>query len=148
LTPRFLRSDTAILRTRALRLLLLLHGLGLIALAFLVRVVSPNLPDAFARPEAYGNLIAGVLALLAPAGLQRRLAIGSVWVFNLGGTVDLFFAFCLGLIGACTKPGHLDAAYFIPTAVVPLLLITLGLGFRLLLWGDGAAAARDSELAA
>jgi len=35
-------------------------------------------------------------------------------------------------------PGQLGAAYFIPTVVVPLLLITHGLMFRLLLQRDTA----------
>ena len=67
-----------------------------------------------------------------------------VWVFNLWGTADLFYAFYQGLIGVRIKPGHLGAAYLIPTAVVPLLLITHGLVFRLLLRGDGVAVSRDS----
>jgi hypothetical protein len=71
-----------------------------------------------------------------------------VWVFNLWGTADLFYAFYQGLLGVGIKPGHLGAAYFIPTTVVPLLLITHGLVFRLLLWRDGVAPARDSERAA
>jgi hypothetical protein len=53
-------------RAFALRPLLLLHSFRFIGLAFLVPgVVSPDLPGAFARPAAYGDLIA---ALLARAG--------------------------------------------------------------------------------
>jgi hypothetical protein len=52
-------------------------------LAFVVPgVVSPNLPDAFARPAAYGDLIAAILALLAVAGL-RLLLITHGLVFRL-----------------------------------------------------------------
>ena len=51
------------------------------------------MPGAFARPAAYGDLIAAVLALLALAGLQSGLGIGLVWVFNIWGTADLFYAF-------------------------------------------------------
>jgi hypothetical protein len=47
------------------------------------------------------------------------------------------------MIGAGIEPGQLGAAYFIPTVVVPLLLITHGLVFRLLLRGDGVAGSRD-----
>lgn len=135
-------------RARALRPLLLFHAFRFIGLAFLVPgVVSPNLPDAFARPAAYGDLIAALLALLALAGLPSRLGIGLVWVFNLWGSVDLLYAFYQGLIGAGIKPGQLGAAYFIPTAVVPLLFITHGLVFRLLVAGGGGAASQDSERA-
>ena len=71
-----------------------------------------------------------------------------VWLFNLWGTADLLYAFYQGLIGVRFNPGQLGAAFFIPTVAVPLLFITHGLIFRLLLRGDGAAASRDSERAA
>ena len=132
-------------RARAVRPLRLFHSFRFIGLAFLVPgVVSPDLPGAFARPAAYGDLIAAVLALLALAGLQSGLGIGLVWVFNLWGSADLLYAFYQGLIGVGIEPGQLGAAYFIPTVVVPLLLITHGLVFRLLLRGDVVAGSRDS----
>ena len=135
-------------RARALRPLLLLHSFRFIGLAFLVPgVVSPDLPGAFARPAAYGDLIAAVLALLALTALQRRLGIVLVWVFNLWGSADLLYAFYQGLIGVGIEPGQLGAAYFIPTLVVPLLFITHGLVFRLLLQGDGAAVSPESQRA-
>jgi hypothetical protein len=48
------------------------------------------------------------------------------------GTADLFNAFYQAN-HAGLMPGQLGATYFIPTLVVPLLLITHGLGFRILL---------------
>jgi hypothetical protein len=110
-------------------------------------VVSPELPGEFARPAAYGDLIAAVLALIALAGLQSRLGIGLVWAFNLWGSADLLFAFYQGMIGVRIRPGQLGAAYFIPTFAVPLLFITHALVFRLLVEGDGATASRDSQRA-
>jgi hypothetical protein len=54
------------------------------------------------------------------------------WIFNLWGSADLLNAFYqanqTGL-----SPGQLGATYFIPTLVVPLLLITHALAFRILL---------------
>src|SRR5262249_10565449 len=125
-------------RADALRPLLLLHSFRFIGLAFLVPgVVSPDLPGAFARPAAYGDLIAALLGLLALAGLRTGLGVALVWVFNLWGSADLLYAFYQGVIGVGLEPGQLGAAFFIPTVVVPLLLITHGLVFRLLLLGDG-----------
>jgi hypothetical protein len=95
--------------------------------------VTPDLPEAFARPAAYGDLSAAVLALLALAGLQSRFGICLVWVFNLWGSADLLHAYYQGRFGVGVVPGHLGAAYFIPTVVVPLLLVTHVLVFRLLL---------------
>jgi hypothetical protein len=127
-------------RVRALRPLLLLHSFRFVGLAFLVPgVVSPDLPAAFARPAAYGDLVAAVLALLALAALQSRLGIVLVWVFNLWGSADLLYAFYQG-VGP--EPGQLGAAYFIPTVVVPLLLITHGLVFWLLLKREGEGMGR------
>jgi hypothetical protein len=136
-------------RAEALRPLLLLHSFRFIGLAFLVPgVVSPDLPGAYARPAAYGDLIAALLALLALAGLRSRLGIVLVWVFNVWGSADLLFAFYQGVIGVGLEPGQLGATYFIPTVVVPLLLITHGLMFRLLLQGDGMPAAEPDGAAA
>lgn len=120
-------------RADALRPLLLLHSFRFVGLAFLVPgVVSPNLPASFAGPAAYGDLLAAVLALLALAALRSQLGIVLVWVFNLWGSADLLYAFYEGnRIGL--DPGQLGGAYFIVTLLVPLLFITHGLVFRLLL---------------
>jgi hypothetical protein len=119
----------------ALRPLLILHSFRFVGLAFLVPgVVAPELPLTFASPAAYGDLIAAVLGLLALAALRGRLGIPLVWVFNLWGTADLLYAFYQGN-SAGMLPGQLGACYFIVTVVVPLLLITHGLVFRLLLSG-------------
>ena len=119
-------------RPDALRPLLILHSFRFIGLAFLVPgVVSPDLPSAFARSAAYGDIIAATLALLALLLLPSRTGVVIAWIFNLWGSFDLFNAFYqanrAGLL-----PGQLGAAYFIPTVAVPLLLITHALAFRVL----------------
>jgi hypothetical protein len=84
-----------------------------------------------------------VLALLAVVVLKSGLGIALVWVFNLWGSADLLYAFCQGnQVGL--EPGQLGAAYFIVTVLVPLLLITHGLAFRLLLQPDGWETSRRS----
>ncbi len=124
-------------RANALRPLLLLHAFRFVGLAFLAPgVVSPDLPTDFARPAAYGDLTTAILALLAVAALPSRLGILLAWVVNILGSADLLYAFYQGnRIGLV--PGEQGAAYFIPTVLVPLLLITHGLMFRLLLKRDG-----------
>lgn len=64
-----------------------------------------------------------------------------MWLFNVWETADLLFALYQGLIGVGVEPGQLGATFFVPTVVVPLLLITHGLVFRLLLRGDTQAGA-------
>src|SRR5215470_18890091 len=122
-------------RTDALRPILLLHSFRFVGLAFLIPgVVSRDLPASFAGPAAYGDLATAILALLALATLRSRLGILVVWAFNLLGSVDLLHAFYEGnRTGVGSDPGLQGAVYFIPTLVVPLLLITHGLVFRLLL---------------
>jgi hypothetical protein len=120
-------------RAEALRPLLMLHSFRFIGLAFLVPgVVSPDLPPAFAHSAAFGDIVAAMLALLALLALPRRAGVAIAWVFNLWGAADLLNAFyqanAAGLLA-----GQLGAAYFIPTFLVPLLLITHGLVLRILL---------------
>ncbi len=123
-------------RIEALRPLLTLHGFRFIGLSFLVPgVVSPDLPVAFARDAAYGDIVAAILALLALTALRSRLGIALVWIFNIWGSLDLLNAFYVAN-GAGLLAGQLGAAYFIPTVIVPLLLITHGLVFRVLLQHD------------
>jgi hypothetical protein len=122
----------------ALRPLLLLHAFRFVGLAFLIPgVVSPDLPIAFACPAAYGDLTTSILALLALATLDRRLGVILVWVFNILGSADLLYAFYEGnRVGLGETPGLQGAAYFIPTVLVPLLLITHALVFMLLFKGS------------
>ena len=119
----------------ALQLLLLLHAFRFAGLAFLVPgVVSPDLPMGFARPAAYGDLATSLLALLALATFRSRPGVYIVWVFNIVGTVDLLNAYLQGgRLGVGDAPGLQGATYFIPTVLVPLLLVTHVLVFRILL---------------
>lgn len=136
-------------RAEALRPLLLLHAFRFVGLAFLVPgVVSPDLPDAFAQPAAYGDLATSILALLGIGTLGSRLGTIIVWVFNILGTVDLLNAFYQGnRLGVGVAPGLQGAAYFISTVLVPLLLVTHVLVFRILLGTDAAVAQQRSQSA-
>jgi hypothetical protein len=139
ITSRYLWPRLRLLRRPlALRPILILHSFRFLGLAFLVPgVVSPDLPSAFARSAASGDIIAATLALLSLASPAGGLGAGIVWIFNIWGTGDLFNAFYqAGRAGLV--PGQLGATYFIPTFFVPLLLITHGAAFRLLLRRESA----------
>jgi hypothetical protein len=137
----------ALHRPDALQPLLLLHAGRFIGLSFLVPgVVSPELPAAFAQPAAYGDLVASVMALCALLALRTAAGTALVWIFNIWGTADLLYAFYQGLFGARIEPGHLGAAYFIPTVIVPLLLVTHIVIFRLLVRRDASEAHRSQEM--
>jgi hypothetical protein len=116
-----------------MRPLLVLHSFRFMGLAFLVPgVVSPDLPWAFASSAAFGDIVAAMLALLSLLFLRSGTGVFTAWIFSVWGSLDLVNAFyqanATGL-----SPGQLGAAYFIPTVIVPLLLITHGLAFRILL---------------
>jgi hypothetical protein len=108
--------------------------LRFIGLSFLVPgVVLSQLPAAFAVPAAYGDFLAGVLAIIATIALSRRAAWANlvVWLFNIWGGADLLFAFYQGA-RTQLEPGTLGAAFFIVTAIVPPLLVTHALIFYVL----------------
>jgi DNA-binding CsgD family transcriptional regulator len=94
--------------------------------------VSPDLPSAFAHSAASGDITAAILALLALILLPSASGVVTAWIFNIWGSADILNAFYqanhAGLIA-----GQLGAAFFLPTVIVPLLLITHGLAFRILL---------------
>jgi hypothetical protein len=118
-----------------LKPILLLHSFRFLGLSFAVPgIVSPYLPAAFAQPVAYGDLFTAVLAMLALATLRTRASTTITWIFNIFGTADLLYGFYQGVrISLPDTQGLLGAAYFILTAYVPLLLVTHGLMFRMLL---------------
>ena len=134
-----LRDRTA---ADALRPILALHSFRFIGLAFLVPgVVGADLPSVFAHAAAYGDVLAAALALLSLLLLPSAAGVTLAWIFSIWGTADLLDAFYqanrAGLLA-----GQLGAAFFLPTLIVPLLLITHVLGFRILVkhqrgvWGD------------
>ena len=132
-------------QAEALRPLLILHSFRFVGLAFLVPgVVSPDLPSAFAHSAAHGDIVAAVLALLALMSLPSASGVVTAWIFNLWGAADLFNAFYQAN-HAGLMPGQLGATYFIPTFIVPLLLITHGLGFRVLVQRQPQPAIQESR---
>ncbi len=135
-------------RADALRPILILHSFRFLGLIFLVPgVVSPDVPLAFAQPEAYGDLIAASLALLSLLALPRGVGFVLAWLFNIWGSLDLLNAFYQAN-AAGLQPGQMGAGYYIPTLFVPLLLITHALAFRILVQPEPASVMRTSLLPA
>lgn len=145
-TARYIWPELRIRRrAEALEPLLILHSFRFIGLAVLVPgVVSPELPPAFAYSAAYGDVVAAILALLSLLLLRRPTGVAVAWIFSLWGIADLLNSFYqaphAGLLA-----GQLGAAFFIPTFVVPLLLITHGLVFRILLQHQPVAAMQENR---
>ena len=129
-------------RGRALQWLVAPHlFIRFLGLGFLVPgVVSPLLSKELAVPAGFGDLLAGVLAIVAVVGLAKRSswAMAVVWVFNIWGAADLINAYVQG--GRIqVNPGAFGAGYFIVTAVAPAALMTHFLIFRVLLRQEARA---------
>ena len=106
----------------AMFLLLAPHAFRHLGLVFLVPgVVAPTIPGDFSVEAAYGDLATAAVAILTLIALGRRwaVAIPLAWAVNLVGAFDL--ANALRQIEAVP---HFNAAWYVPTFVVPLLLVT------------------------
>jgi len=107
---------------QALMLLILPHAFRHIGRMFLVPgVVADPLPSNFANPAAFGDLASALLAIGSLVSLRAkwRLAIPLVWLFSMVGTVDLLYA-----LPQTEVAPHFGAAWYIPTFLMPLLLVT------------------------
>lgn len=118
LAPALDRLD----RNEALLWLTAPHAFRHIGLVFLVPgIVAPDLASDFAGAAAYGDLAAGVLAILTMIALRRGWAAGVAlaWLLTVVGLADLANA-----LSQVSVIPHLEAAWFIPTFLVPLLIVT------------------------
>ncbi|MBQ4823534.1 hypothetical protein J4729_03055 [Leisingera sp. HS039] len=117
----------------ALAILVLPHTIRHIGMSFQVPgLVGDALPSDFAAAAAYGDLASAVFALLAFLLLRSgaSVAIGFAWIFNLFGFIDLVNA----LRQAEAIP-QLGVTWFIPTFIVPVLLVTHVMIFARLIRG-------------
>jgi hypothetical protein len=120
----------------AQRAIATLHSFRFFGLVFIVPgVVGPHLPESFAVPAAYGDLATGVLAMLALLTARARPVFWLfVVAFNVVGVTDLFLAYYHAIqADLAVHAGELGALYAIPVVFVPLLMITHGAAFYLLL---------------
>lgn len=120
-------------RDVALTPLLLFHGFRYVGLSFLIPgVVAAEISSAFANPAAYGDFLSALLALLAAIALRLKwsFAMGVIWIFNIIGTLDLLNALFQRVRHVPT--GQLGGVYLIPAVMVPALLVSHFIIFRLL----------------
>ena len=117
---------------QALIPLIIPHAFRHIGMAFLVpELVVEPLPSFFATTAAYGDLFSGLYwrsCLLIALRARWRLGLVLVWLFNLFGTVDL-----LNALRQAEVVPSLGTTWYIPTFLVPLLLVTHGLIFARLI---------------
>ena len=114
-------------QAQAHRAIATLHSFRFFGLVFLLDgVVGPNLPRGFALFAAYGDLAAGLLALLALLAVHIKPLFWTLVVaFNLVGAGDLLLNYYHATrVGLPELAGQLASAYAIPVLYVPILLIT------------------------
>jgi len=114
--------------------ILLLHSTRHLGMMFLTRGATyPGLPQEFAYPAAFGDLVTAIIAFVAIPLVLRgsRLAKLMVWTFNIFGTIDLLAAITTATI--YNAPVTMGPAYWIPAFWVPLLLVTHYVTF-IVLW--------------
>jgi len=130
-------------RFNAQRIFATIHSFRFFGLVFLLPgVVGSKLPAGFAVLAAYGDLITGVLALLALLSVRiRPMFWFFIVAFNVVGATDLLVAYyhaiCFGLP---YDAGQLGAAYMIPIFYVPMLMITHAVALIWLVWPERKAA--------
>lgn len=122
-------------RVEVHRAIATLHSFRFFGLVFLVPgVVGPNLPAGFATFAAYGDFATGVLAMAALLTIRiRPLFWLLVVAFNVVGTIDIIVDYYHGTeFDLPGLAGELGATYAIPIIYVPILMITHGIAFYLL----------------
>ncbi len=130
--PELKRMETF----QAQRAIATLHSFRFFGLVFILPgVIGRSLPAGFGTFAAYGDFATGVLALLALMTVRvRPLFWTFVVAFNVMGAVDILVDYYHGIsFGLPQVAGELGATYAIPIIYVPLLMITHGAAFYLLL---------------
>jgi hypothetical protein len=134
-------------REEALLPLVLLNTFRTVGLVFLFpQVTGGALPQDFAVPAAYGDLLTTGLAGLSVFALRLRpgWALPLVWLFNLVGITDLLFAMYQGAVTGLPF-FQLGAAWLLLTLYVPLLLVSHVIVFWLLLRGAPSVQAEKER---
>jgi hypothetical protein len=146
--PRLRSMD----RVEAQRAIATVHSFRFFGLVFLLPgFVGPELPEAFAAPAAYADLATALLAILVLLTARLRAVFWPlVWAFNVAGAADLIMDTVTAIrMDLPSVAGQFGAGYAIPILYVPLLLITHGVAFYLLLHpAPGPAHSADAAVRA
>ena len=132
---------------RAVQPFLLLHSFRHIGMMFLASgATKATLADGFAIYAAYGDLATSLIAFLALGAVRLRwaLALPMVWFFNVVGSLDLIVAVSRGVWHDAAS--GMGATFWIPSVIVPALLVTHALVFLLLVRGARAQSAANTTV--
>jgi hypothetical protein len=96
----------------------------ILGVGLLVQNLAPDLPYSFALPTAVGDAITSILALVSIIALQKKWgSSGSlVLICNVIGSLDL--AIALPHAAAIMAPNYLTAQWYVPAAILPLMIVS------------------------
>lgn len=99
------------------------HLFRVLGVGLLVRNLSPGMPKDFAVFTAAGDTLTAFLALCSLLALRHRwrYCIALVWIFNIFGFLDLMFALFNAVRVNASE--YLQAQWYVPALVVPLMLV-------------------------
>ena len=121
---------------RAHRAIATLHSFRFFGLIFILPgIVGPQVPSGFGVPAAWGDLATAVLAMLALACFRTRpLFWAFIVAFNIVGSLDLAVAYFDAVrLHLPEASGQLGPAYLVPILYVPVLVMTHGAAFALMM---------------
>jgi hypothetical protein len=127
-----------------------IHSFRWIGLVFILPgVIGPDVSSTFAVYGAYGDLLTGLLAILAILTTRiRPLFWAFVVAFNVVGAADFICDYYLAIhFGVRENAGQLATTYYIPILYVPLAMITHALAFYWLLFSRRDATQNRGPLA-
>jgi len=114
--------------------ILIFHSFRHLGLMFMASgAVYKGMPSEFSYPAGMGDFIAALLALFALYAIRKDKLFKyiAIWVFNVIGTIDLAYALLMGSLHNIGP--YMGASYWIPSFLVPALLVTHYIVFKKLL---------------
>ena len=121
------------------------HLFRVLGVGLLVPNLSPNLPREFALTTALRDSLTALLAFCALLALRRRWrrATTVVWIFNVIGALDLTAAMIHAV--RIRAADYLQAQWYVPALLVPLMIVAHVQVFRTLLRPDAASQHDNSN---
>ena len=101
----------------------------MLGVGLLVQNLAPDLPYSFGLPTAIGDAITAVFAFVAIIALQKKWSSARSFVFVCNGIGSLDLLIALPHAALTQAPIYLAAQWYVPAAVVPLMIVS-----HIMLW--------------
>ncbi|CCG53602.1 Probable transmembrane protein of unknown function [Flavobacterium indicum GPTSA100-9 = DSM 17447] len=104
----------------SLKQIALVHIFRIIA-GLLFLYYSDNLPEAFVSKASYGDIISGLLAILALLFNRKFLH----YIFHLFGLIDLITALSIGTYFNIIGNSKMATIFYLPLILIPLFIVPI-----------------------